>query len=81
MRNDAPSQAPYARHIFICTGRYCDPEGKGMALYNSLAFGAGGTLGGLYSGWTWEGLGPEWTFTLAAGFAALAFLVRLRNRA
>lgn len=34
---DAPSQAPYARHLFICTGRYCDPEGKALALYNSLA--------------------------------------------
>ena len=33
---DAPSQAPYARHILICTGHYCDPEGKALALYNSL---------------------------------------------
>ena len=54
-------------------------QARGQALYNSLAFGAGGTLGGLYSGWSWEGLGPEWTFTLAAGFAALAFLVRFRR--
>lgn len=34
---DAPSQAPYAKHIFICTGQYCDPTGKAVALYNSLA--------------------------------------------
>ena len=34
--NSAPSQAPYARHIFICTGRYCDPERKSQALYNLL---------------------------------------------
>ncbi len=33
---DAPSQAPYARHIFICVGRYCDPEGKANRLYNLL---------------------------------------------
>lgn len=54
-------------------------QARGQALYNSLAFGAGGTLGGLYSGWTWEGLGPQWTFTLAAGCALLAFVVRLRR--
>lgn len=35
--SDAPIQAPYARHIFICTGTYCDPEGKSAALYRSLA--------------------------------------------
>ena len=34
---DAPSQAPYARHIFICAGQYCDPTGQAVALYNSLA--------------------------------------------
>lgn len=34
---DVPSQAPYARHIFICSGRYCDPDGKALSLYNSLA--------------------------------------------
>jgi len=54
-------------------------QARGQALYNSLAFGAGGTLGGLYSGWTWEGLGPQWTFTLAAGCALLAFVVRFRR--
>jgi len=54
-------------------------QARGQALYNSLAFGAGGTLGGLYSGWSWEGLGPQWTFTLAACCALLAFAVRLRR--
>lgn len=34
---DAPGQAPYARHIFICTGQYCDPEQKAYKLYQSLA--------------------------------------------
>ncbi|MGL4649267.1 MAG: (2Fe-2S) ferredoxin domain-containing protein [Caldilineaceae bacterium] len=33
---DAPSQAPYSRHLFLCAGRYCDPEGKAVALYNRL---------------------------------------------
>jgi (2Fe-2S) ferredoxin len=35
--HDAPSQAPYARHIFICVGQYCDPEQKAYKLYHSLA--------------------------------------------
>ena len=48
-------------------------QAKGQALYNSLSFGAGGTLGGLYSGMTWETLGPDVTFTIAAAFALAAF--------
>lgn len=54
-------------------------QARGQGLYNSLAFGAGGTLGGLYSGWAWEGLGAQWTFSLAAGCAILALFVRLRR--
>lgn len=50
-------------------------QAKGQALYNSLSFGAGGTLGGLYAGYTWDALGPELTFTIAAACAAIAFLL------
>jgi (2Fe-2S) ferredoxin len=32
-----PTQAPYARHVFICTGTYCDPGGKARHLYRLLA--------------------------------------------
>jgi len=32
-----PQMAPYARHIFVCTGKYCDPEGKAQKLYRKLA--------------------------------------------
>ncbi|MEW5891852.1 MAG: MFS transporter [Pseudomonadota bacterium] len=45
---------------------------RGQGLYNSLAFGFGGTLGSLYSGAAWDGLGPGITFSLAAACAALA---------
>lgn len=48
-------------------------QAKGQALYNSVSFGAGGTLGGLYSGMAWETLGPDVTFTISAGFALAAF--------
>lgn len=34
--NDAPEMAPYARHVFICTGVYCDPLGKAERLYEQL---------------------------------------------
>lgn len=35
--NEAPIQAPYGRHVFICTGQYCDPDGKAKTLYRLLA--------------------------------------------
>jgi PPP family 3-phenylpropionic acid transporter len=50
-------------------------QARGQALYNSAAFGAGGTLGGLYSGWAWDWLSPQWTFAAAGGIAALAFVI------
>ena len=53
-------------------------QAKGQALFNSISFGAGGTLGSLYSGYTWDILGPEITFTLAAACAGAAFLLTLR---
>ena len=34
---DAPAQAPYARHVFVCTGSYCDPEGQSTKIYRLLA--------------------------------------------
>ena len=34
---EAPIQAPYGRHLFICTGHYCDPDGKAKTLYRLLA--------------------------------------------
>lgn len=40
----APGQAPYARHIFLCVGTYCDPGGEAQRLYRHLA-GKLGELG------------------------------------
>ncbi len=50
-------------------------QGRGQALYSSLAFGAGGAFGSLYSGFAWESLGPGATYELASGLSALAFLI------
>jgi PPP family 3-phenylpropionic acid transporter len=48
-------------------------QARGQALYSSLSFGAGGLLGALISGRTWDALGAGWTFTLGAVFAALGW--------
>ena len=50
-------------------------QARGQALFTSLSYGVGGTIGGLASGLTWDALGPAWTFTLAAASAALAWAV------
>ncbi|HSG22982.1 MAG TPA: MFS transporter [Azonexus sp.] len=48
-------------------------QAHGQALYSSLSFGAGGLLGALISGYTWESWGAGWTFTLSAAFAVAGF--------
>lgn len=48
-------------------------QARGQALYSSLSFGAGGLLGALIAGRTWDTWGAGWTFSLASVFAALGF--------
>lgn len=31
-----PDMTPYARHVFICVGAYCDPDDEGEILYQKL---------------------------------------------
>ncbi|MFA5083249.1 MAG: MFS transporter [Hydrogenophilaceae bacterium] len=50
-------------------------QARGQALYNSLAFGIGGTVGTLYAGAVWQQYGGAFTFTTAAAFAGVAALV------
>lgn len=50
-------------------------QGRGQALYSSLSFGAGGLLGALVSGWTWDDWGAGWSFSLGAAFALAGFLL------
>lgn len=52
-------------------------QARGQALYNSLAFGGGGTLGSLYAGAAWDSFGGSVTFSLAAACAGLAAVVFL----
>jgi len=61
----------YIHHYF--RGRH---QGRGQALYSSMSFGAGGAIGALMSGYTWE-LGATTTFFIAAVTSTLALLITL----
>jgi PPP family 3-phenylpropionic acid transporter len=50
-------------------------QARGQAIYGSLAFGLGGTLGGLASGYAWAHLGAAMTFSLAAGCALAGMMI------
>ena len=50
-------------------------QGRGQALYSSLSFGAGGLVGALVSGWTWDDWGAGWTFSLGSAFALAGWLL------
>jgi len=53
-------------------------QSRGQAIYTSLTFGLGGTVGAWYAGFAWEQLGPSLTFTGAAlcAFAGAILLWR-----
>ncbi len=50
-------------------------QAKGQAIYNSVAYGVGGTIGGLAGGYALQYLGGQNTFLLAAVFPLLGFVV------
>ncbi len=54
-------------------------QARGQAIYTSLAYGVGGTLGGIYAGSAWERFGPSLTFTGAALCAFAGMLILWRN--
>ena len=53
-------------------------QGRGQALYTSLAYGVGGSLGGVYAGYAWQHFGPAFTFSGAALCAFAGMLILLR---
>ncbi len=55
-------------------------QARAQALYGSISFGAGGMLGGLASGMTWETFGAGWTYTLGSLFALAGLLLVWRSR-
>jgi PPP family 3-phenylpropionic acid transporter len=50
-------------------------QAKGQAIYNSVAYGIGGTVGGVAGGYALQYLGGQQTFMLAAIFPLLGFIV------
>ena len=53
-------------------------QGRGQALYASVSFGAGGAVGSLYSGFSWEYLGSTMSFIISAGAVLVALAVTYR---
>jgi len=53
-------------------------QGQSQAFYAALS-GIGGALGALYAGYSWNALGPAWTFSIAS-IAALAAAVMIATR-
>jgi PPP family 3-phenylpropionic acid transporter len=54
-------------------------QAKGQAFYTSFTFGVGGTLGGVFSGYVWEWLGPGFTFSMSAAAALLGLGLIVRK--
>ncbi len=54
-------------------------QARGQAIYTSLTFGLGGTLGGLYAGYAWERFGAVFTFAGAALCAFTGMLILWRG--
>jgi PPP family 3-phenylpropionic acid transporter len=50
-------------------------QAKGQAIYNSVAYGIGGTIGGISGGYALQYLGGQQTFTLAAIFPLIGLIV------
>ena len=49
--------------------------GQGQALHSSVAYGAGGAVGALASGYLWDSVDPSFTFTSAAIVSLIAFIM------
>lgn len=56
----------------IFKGRH---QARGQTLYTSIAYGMGGTVGGLASGLLWERVGPYATYVVAAATSLAGFVL------
>jgi PPP family 3-phenylpropionic acid transporter len=50
-------------------------QAKGQAIYAGVAYGMGGTLGAISSGYTWDGLGASATFFISAACAFIGLIL------
>jgi PPP family 3-phenylpropionic acid transporter len=65
--------------LFVQRSFAAHQQGQGQALYAALT-GVGGAAGALYAGYSWNALGPHWTFALASLAALAAAVIMLRHR-
>ena len=54
-------------------------QGRGQAIYNAVAYGLGGSIGSLASGFLWGGISPEAVFLSAALVAGLGTWIGWRK--
>lgn len=54
-------------------------QGRGLAIYNAVSYGVGGSLGSVAAGYAWEGLSPEAVFLCAAVVAAIGGWIAYRR--
>jgi PPP family 3-phenylpropionic acid transporter len=59
----------YIHRYFV--GRH---QGRGQALYSSIAYGVGGAISAFSSGYLWTALGPHHTFAIAASLCVAGLL-------
>lgn len=50
-------------------------QAKGQAIYTSIAYGVGGAIGAIFSGYTWEWLGADMTFFISAAAALVGLIL------
>ncbi|HID99506.1 MAG TPA: MFS transporter [Thiotrichaceae bacterium] len=53
-------------------------QGRAQALYSSISFGAGGAVGSLVSGYTWENLGAQFNYLWATLICVIAIWITWR---
>ncbi|HPU52656.1 MAG TPA: MFS transporter, partial [Burkholderiaceae bacterium] len=62
--------------------RWFEPgeQGRAQALFVTLGYGIGGSIGGLAAGWWWDHVSPAWAFYSAAIAAALGWVTVAGSR-
>jgi PPP family 3-phenylpropionic acid transporter len=64
--------AHHSASIMIMQRWFAGPlQARGQALFMSIAYGIGGSLGGLFMSWCWEHFGSHAVYFAAAGLAVV----------
>ena len=49
-------------------------QSRGQALYSTMSYGFGGTIGGVVAGWVWENYGPTIAFNVAVAACVFGYI-------